>query len=93
MMEELIEAFQEADALLSEADHSQWKRPPYPVDNAGGGKKATVSDPTSMVALDTKRLRLRAAVLKSERAVRETVEAVKRSNEEMRKALEEWHAV
>lgn len=93
MLEELIKAFQDADALLADAESSQWQRPPYPVDSAGGGKKSSVTDTTSMIALDTKRLRLRAAVLKSERSVRETVEAVKRSNEELRKALEEWHAV
>lgn len=92
MITELINAFKEADALLNDAQDSQWERPPYPV-NDGGGKSATVPDMTSSIALDTKRLRLRAAVLKNERLIREAVVAVRQANADLQKALREWHEV
>jgi len=56
---------------LNEALSYQWEAPPVPrpSDDTAERSKGPVSDPTPQIALDGRRLALRATVLEAERAV------------------------
>ena len=77
---------------LPEAYASQWKPAPIPkpredtTERAKGGH----ADPTPSVALDGRRLALRAQVLRSERVVRDTVVAVRGVRRGLELALSSW---
>lgn len=92
MKQNLFELLTKANGLLSEAKAEQFKQPPYVASTPVGGAKNNVSDTTSQVALDPKRLRLRAAVLAAERVINEVTEEIKKTNENLIKAIDSFES-
>ena len=93
MKQNLFELLTKANGLLSEAKAEQFNQPPYVASTPVGGSKGGVSDTTSQVALDPKRLRLRAAVLAAERVLKEVTEEVSKTNDNLIKAIEAFESV
>ncbi|WP_144722265.1 hypothetical protein [Cellulosimicrobium sp. TH-20] len=79
---------------LAEADAVQWSASPRPrprEDTTERSKGGPPSDPTADVALDGRRLSLRAAVLTAEHSLGDAVDAVAAANKGLERALDEWH--
>lgn len=99
MIEDLIEgiglAYADIEALLDEAEDAQWQASPYPTSREDSGirGKGSVSDPTSTIALDGRRLRLRAAVQQAEAELAATLKNLHKSHDRLETALDRWQGI
>jgi len=78
-------------ALLGDALVKQWDRPPVRhIDKQGGGAPSLVSNPTADIALDTGRLKLRAAVLSAARELSAVESRLTDVHRRLEDALQEY---
>ena len=92
LLEAIALAYADIEALLDESEDAQWQQAPYASsrDEARIRGKGTVTDPTSSIALDGRRLRLRAAVVQAERELAETLKRLHQTHDRLEKSLDRW---
>jgi hypothetical protein len=80
-------------SLIGAAADAQWSSAPIPHTASGERPAPTgeVADPTFATVADERRLRLRAAVVAGERALRTTARDLAAAERKLHDALEAWH--
>lgn len=93
LVERLATVTERIDALLDEAQDAQWQSAPYPTSREESGirGKGTTNDPTSAIALDGRRLRLRAAVVAAERELAMLQHGTAKIASRLEGAINAWH--
>lgn len=78
--------------LLDEADAAQWSPAPVPRprDDEGGRSSGTVSDPTSAIVVDSRRLAVRESVENAGAALRSSTRTLRAARANVGKSLDEW---
>lgn len=89
----VVEESRRLAGMLPDALASQWSASPIPKprDDTTERSKGAPSDPTAAVALDGRRLRLRAQVIESERVLRDAAIAVVGVRRGLERTLGAWH--
>lgn len=92
LMRRVVESALNLHTLLPDAYEYQWRPATFRTDRDGGPrpKGGPPSDPTGETAVDPRRLRLRAAVIASERELEEAAGALDAAAGRLRVALEAW---
>lgn len=81
----------ELPRLLREAESVQWEAGRKPGRAQSGGRsKGTHSDPTSAIALDPARTRLREAVREAEKALEKAAADLERAHGRVSRAIDAW---
>ena len=82
----------ELDKLIPAATDAQWCLPPVPSSREEATERAigTKTDPTALVSLDDKRLRLRAQVVRSANVLRHAIAALRGVRLGLASALLDW---
>lgn len=77
--------------LLTEAETVQWRPALTPtVERVGGGSSGTYADPTATIALDERRLAVRAAVIGAETSIAAAERHLEARAVALAAALEAW---
>lgn len=87
---ELVKAAADLAHTLPVAYACQWRRPPSPSDDTGRHASGDHSDPTGDTAIDTQRLRMRAAVLAAERSLVDATRAIRQAKDEVTRHADKW---
>ena len=87
-LERLIRAVHAAQVLLDGASDDQWQMPPNPVQSVG--RSSSVSDPTFNTASDERRLRLRMAMIRTERVLDQLAGVLEAESKNLEKAIDDW---
>lgn len=92
ILREVVEAALDLYAILPDAYEYQWRPGALHSDREGGprGKGGPPADPTGETAVDPRRLRLRAAVIQSERELEDARDDLAAAAGRLRTALEAW---
>lgn len=79
-------------ALLAEAREPQWQAgmTPKPAEDTTERSKGQPGDPTPTIVADTRRLRLRIAVMEVEAALEKAGRAMQASEAHLTKSLDNW---
>lgn len=85
-----IKAVHEAEGLIADAQDDQWQLPPNPIQNVGGGKGNSVSNPTFNIATDERRLALREAVTETQRLLWLASKALENQTAVLERAIDRW---
>jgi hypothetical protein len=94
LITEALRLATEVEELTIEGREYQWDAAPIPASREDvriKGTGGTPNDPTSSTAMDGRRLRLRAAVVKAERELEQTVANLRRAHTDLTRALDAWH--
>lgn len=92
MLREATDAFVRLAALVADADEIQWEpgKAIKPPDETGRKRSGEVSDPTSAVALDSRRLDVRVAQIEAVAAISKAKETITAAHHHLSDALAAW---
>lgn len=93
ILQEIHDLLSETESLLLEGQDDQWDAPPYATsrdDTTERGSGGSPVNPTASIALDGRRLRLRAAVVKAERELTAVHTALGRQKYDLTRAIAGW---
>ena len=85
-----IKAVHAAESLVADAQDDQWQLPPNPIQNVGGGKGNSVSNPTFNITTDERRVELREAVIETNRLLDLAAKALEKQTAVLEKAIDRW---